>query len=270
MYGANNAKKLAESNILTALARAHSGQADRVDSLQSKPERGEAEREEEAAATEVLPPEPRYTEPPFVPLNDKEPQVTDYDDSVIAESDLYPEDIKIAAEEAAAALAEIAVRRSERAEERTEKKEVKTGEVFAEKTDWEAFNNIAPKVQKRTESEEKDNARKNEPEYFLSVKKDLDELFSKHPPEEELGRELKSTRWARVPYTGGRHYVIGLIGQPPEYIAYGVPGRFSLNPPKELECVQWLPVYEGDPQGKGYWVMYQDAKTGEAVDLTII
>jgi len=243
LYGANHSKKLVESSILRALEVQLIGFVPK----KSVPIEAEAPRipVETTQPKVVILTEAEKSQLHFTPPTpESEKQSSAYADSEIAKDDHYPDDIRIAADEAAAALAGIARNRAEK-------------NKYA---DWDTFNNIArsrPVPEKAVS-------------YYQSVKKELDQIFTRHPAEAELNRELRGTRWVKVPYAGDRYYVIGLIGEPPEYIAYGVPGRYSLNPPKELAGVQWLPVYDSEPEGNGYWIMYQDSRTGEAVDLTII
>ncbi|MCL2821753.1 MAG: hypothetical protein FWD86_00955 [Firmicutes bacterium] len=61
-----------------------------------------------------------------------------------------------------------------------------------------------------------------------------------------------------------KYFIAGLIGT--EFLCYGVPADFSPRPPKELDgnC-WWLPADQTKPTGKGYWIMWQDLKSGEAI-----
>lgn len=108
--------------------------------------------------------------------------------------------------------------------------------------------------------------------YYLNIKPDLDELFARSEPLQVLNRNLPDSKWIKVAAEGegGQFYAVGLIGDNPDYIGYGVPGRYSVNPPKELEeYCQWLPLDSSNPKGEGFWMMYQDAETGATVRLDI-
>ena len=51
-----------------------------------------------------------------------------------------------------------------------------------------------------------------------------------------------------------------------KYISYAVPSDFAGHEPDELKGVsQWFPLNTAEPNGKGYWIMYQDAESGECV-----
>ena len=67
-----------------------------------------------------------------------------------------------------------------------------------------------------------------------------------------------------------KYYVVGIIyhNHDIKYICYGVPGTYENEPPVEMRHYsQWLPTDTTDPYNNGYWVMYQDADTGENIYL---
>lgn len=106
------------------------------------------------------------------------------------------------------------------------------------------------------------------PEYYAAKYPELRRLFDNYPGEDVLNEHLPDTVWVRVEYAENQYYVVGLIGKRPDYIAYGVPGKYSLNPPRELAAYcSWLPLKNEEPQGEGYWMMYQDSNTGASVRL---
>ncbi len=146
---------------------------------------------------------------------------------------------------------------------------------------WGGYNNIRIKDQdeqdqdsgqdegaKSGQTDEEDNGG---PKYFLGVKDQLDKLFENNPPEEKLNNLMPDTYWVKVEIGQNQYYVVGLIGEGPDYIGYGVPGVYSVNPPKELQgyCT-WLALDKDNPQGEGYWMMYQDADNGQSINLDLI
>ena len=112
----------------------------------------------------------------------------------------------------------------------------------------------------------KSHASAHVPEFYLGVKPALDEMFTCYPEEEGLTALIPDSDWVRVSYGARSSYVIGLMrtaGQV-EYICYGVPGNGNEQPPEEMRgACQWIPVPSGT--AKGYWMVFQDAKTGETV-----
>ena len=113
------------------------------------------------------------------------------------------------------------------------------------------------------------NARPKEP-YYLKVKKDLDDLFTKYPKEEKLEKAVQGSSWVKIFYNEEKYYTVGLVreGGKPKYICYGIPAKYSVAPPKELDgFCSFLPLSLFDLKGDGYWMIYQDAETGDCVKL---
>lgn len=109
--------------------------------------------------------------------------------------------------------------------------------------------------------------------YYQTVRNELEGLFSKYPAEELLERSVEGSRFVKVNYAEGKYYTVGLIRLDglPRYICYGVPGKYSLHPPKELAgYCSFLPLSLFDLKGDGYWMLYQDADTGDAVKMNYV
>ena len=106
--------------------------------------------------------------------------------------------------------------------------------------------------------------------YYEKVKKELSSLFAKYPREEPLCRLLPDSEWVRIAFGKGKYYVVGLIREEkrPKYICYGVPAEKRGEPPSALKgWCSFLPASLFDTDGKGYWMMYQDAETGHSVKI---
>lgn len=108
-------------------------------------------------------------------------------------------------------------------------------------------------------------------DFFGRLKPQIDKLFQENPAEEHLQEIIPSSKWVRVESGDDDFYVFGLLydedGQI-RYVCYGVPAVFEENPPKELLGYPiWLPL--GQDDGFGYWLMYQDAATGQPVKAVI-
>lgn len=106
--------------------------------------------------------------------------------------------------------------------------------------------------------------------YYLSVKKELDEVFDKFPEESSLKKLFPDSDFSRVNYSENKFYVVGVIRERGEekYICYGVPGAYSENAPEELApYCSFIPLSVFDLAGDGYWMMFQSAVTGECILL---
>ena len=101
--------------------------------------------------------------------------------------------------------------------------------------------------------------------FYLSVKPQLDEIFVCYPEEELLNNLVPNSKWAHISTTDG-YYVVGLVldGDSVSYICYGVPSTDRNMPPQEIaDLAVWLS--DGGSEGKGYWLIYQDALTGKCL-----
>ena len=101
--------------------------------------------------------------------------------------------------------------------------------------------------------------------FYLSVKPQLDEIFVCFPECDDLEGVVPNSKWAKIQVEDG-FYVVGLIldGEVVRYISYGVPATKNSCPPSEIRDVAvWLD--DGKKEGKGYWVIYQDAMTGQCL-----
>ena len=122
-----------------------------------------------------------------------------------------------------------------------------------------------PQKKKEEEEREKSEGREGKTQFLGAISASLEELFSLYPAEERLAGLVPFSKWVRVPLESG-YYVVGVISDQEgvvRYLAYGVPDKDNASPPDAYPaCRGWLPLEE---DGAGYWMMYQDAITGEIV-----
>lgn len=124
---------------------------------------------------------------------------------------------------------------------------------------------IEEKVEEEKEEEKTEYKKENEVhEFYCSIKQNLDEMLVCYPREEKLYSLIEDSEWVKVERQG-ENYVVGLIknDNAPEYVCYGVPASKDLLPPENLKkYCQWIPLSEEE----GYWMIFQDAKTGIAIE----
>lgn len=110
--------------------------------------------------------------------------------------------------------------------------------------------------------------------FYEKIKDQLEKMFDMHPRETTLEEILPNSKWTRIEsYDDFDYYSLGIIYEAnhPKLICYAVPyGSYSTPPDDIKEYAQWLPVDVDIPKGKGYWVAYQDAKTGKTIDVDVI
>ena len=106
--------------------------------------------------------------------------------------------------------------------------------------------------------------------FFELIKPQLDELFKKFPHCKELEDLVDDTEWVSVS-NQQENYVLGKIYDDGKvtHLCYGTPAKSSSELPEEhlRAFCQWLPLDIENPDNNGYWVMYQDANTGENIVL---
>ncbi len=104
--------------------------------------------------------------------------------------------------------------------------------------------------------------------YFKSVEQDLEKIFDKYPKDDRLKGLFPKSRWAQINYSADKYYIVGVIKEraKEKYICYGVPAVYSKTPPKELKgyCT-FIPLSIFDLSGDGFWMMFQDAISGECI-----
>lgn len=113
----------------------------------------------------------------------------------------------------------------------------------------------------------------NTDNFLEMIKPQLDALFSQNEHFKELEESLEGTEWVKVNCNedGFDHYILGKLydGGVVTHIAYGTYAENQKqSPPQGLEqYCQFLPLDPQDENSAGYYVMYQDAITGENVIL---
>ena len=126
------------------------------------------------------------------------------------------------------------------------------------------------KKEGETTEAEAEKSQKSEPHegreiahFYCSIKKSLDETFTCYPNVKLLEDMIPYSTWVEIKKDTAP-YVVGLIreGELPKYVCYGVESDTGHKPPDEIASYcQWLPTDEY----KGYWIICQDADSGETI-----
>ncbi|MBQ8309157.1 MAG: hypothetical protein IJX96_04915 [Clostridia bacterium] len=104
--------------------------------------------------------------------------------------------------------------------------------------------------------------------YYRAVKTEIDELFAKYPRDDTLNGAFSCSEWVRVKgENDAPEYLVGVVYDDgaAKYICYALAAEDKENPPEEIRAVcTFVPVspFEG---GKGYFVIFQSATTGECI-----
>ena len=115
----------------------------------------------------------------------------------------------------------------------------------------------------------------NKTEFFKSVENQINELLNTYEEEKALEEIIPFSKFVKVDLeNNGNFYIFGVIyennSSDMKYIVYGIPGEFSVKPDDEYKNLyQWLPLNSCNPEGYGYYLMYQDAKQGNQIEMII-
>ncbi|MBR1983390.1 MAG: hypothetical protein IKA12_01750 [Clostridia bacterium] len=104
--------------------------------------------------------------------------------------------------------------------------------------------------------------------YYNYAKRELEEIFNKFPIDLSLTKLFPDSTFVRINYSSDKYYVVGVIkeNKKEKYICYGVPSPYSEKAPKELEgFCSFIPLSIFETKGDGYFMMFQDAITGECI-----
>ena len=102
--------------------------------------------------------------------------------------------------------------------------------------------------------------------FFESVKGDIEAAFDLYETDEYLTDVIPDSRFVKV--TGDKEFSFGVIREAgePKYVCYGIKGEYSKDPPEKLKGIaSFVPKSIYDDSGDGYWVIFQDAKTGKCI-----
>lgn len=136
-------------------------------------------------------------------------------------------------------------------------------------TDVVTLNNEDIKLEDCAVVEEKIESNESKPQskldFYHQVEKTINHLFETKSTDDILESYIEESKFVKVEYEETKdYYSVGVIyeNQIPKYICYAFPCQEGSAPPENLaEFAQFLPI----GNQKGYYLMYQDAKTGENI-----
>lgn len=101
-------------------------------------------------------------------------------------------------------------------------------------------------------------------DYYERIRGELEKTFTAFPEERELTNMIPNSKWVRIPFDENKYYVVGVLYEKeiPSYLCYGVPGKYGKRPEELERFCTFIPSSPFCLKNDGYWVLYQDAKTG--------
>ncbi len=112
----------------------------------------------------------------------------------------------------------------------------------------------------------------NDPYYYKLIKAQYDDMFEKYPPFVVLSNIIENSKWIEVDGVDSP-YIMGIIyeNEVPKYLCYGIVQEKKQSPPTEIiDSSQWVPFDVSNEFGRGVWIMYQSADTGETIQVEVI
>lgn len=152
--------------------------------------------------------------------------------------------------------------------------EVHSTATESEKTvNFDTKNDKTEKNDKKAEENEEDFAETQNQSFFDSIAFQLDEMFKENSKCPEVEALIPNSSWVNVDFDNeeeNAHYILGKIfdeDKKLKYICYGVPAQNSAdkNANIDLDYAQWLPLEPEKENSAGFYIMYQDAETGDTV-----
>lgn len=136
--------------------------------------------------------------------------------------------------------------------------------------------NVASKIKSENKFTEKKEFKKatESINFFDGMLEQFDNIFKQYPIEEKLQYILPDSKFVIIEdkYLFDS-YILGAIYEDEKikYLAYGVPATYNSEPPIEMkDNCQWLPLDLEDPLSDGYYIMYQDASSGELLQIDVV
>jgi hypothetical protein len=104
--------------------------------------------------------------------------------------------------------------------------------------------------------------------YYLSVKRELDALFSAYPKDETLKDAFSCGEWVRIRGTVQRpEYLVGVVYEDgkAKYVCYALRATNGENAPDEIKGVCTFVPVSALVDVDGFFVIFQSASTGQCV-----
>lgn len=128
-----------------------------------------------------------------------------------------------------------------------------------------AFNN-----EMFDENLEEINETNNKKDFLSTIENQVEELLNNYEEEKALENLIPNSKFVKVNSNDENFYIFGVIKEDNQikYIVYGLPGEYNVKPNDEYKnYYQWLPLNPENPEGYGYYLMYQDAESGNQIEV---
>lgn len=158
--------------------------------------------------------------------------------------------------------------------QKREKEEIKVSSTTIEENkelkQQDNFNNEILQQEDKNEPSKENEKTLPEPDFFEQIKDSINLLISSYPHDEILETNLQNSIFVSISSQEESteksfdYYSVGILKEDdlPKYICVAFPCKANSSPPKQYEpFCQYLQINDN----LGYFLMYQDAKTGENI-----
>ncbi len=169
----------------------------------------------------------------------KKEGITSYDDECIAEENYY----ELNDEPKSLYNQDVALHQTTKKAEKIEENEVEFGKY---ETDLHPFERG---------------------DFYEKIKDKLDDLFVNFEQCNDLNERLPNGKFVKIHYAENKFYYVGKIYENSQvkFICYGVERHFNEIPNEILDKFSFIPLSNYDLKGKGFCMIFQEAKTGEII-----
>ncbi len=193
-----------------------------------------------------VPPSPSQANPFPPPLPKEEPSASKYDDEKVASENYYE-------------VNEDECNQSTKAYEDARTQSADT--TKREKIGADVPQNVHVDGVRKTRAKEPDG-------YYLSVKRELDRLFSSYPRDNTLCGAFQRSEWVRIRGAANApKYLVGALYEEGKarYLCYALAAENKDEPPEEIQSVCAFVPVSPLVNAEGFFVIFQNAATGECI-----
>lgn len=104
-------------------------------------------------------------------------------------------------------------------------------------------------------------------DYYEKIKDKLEDIFIRFEECNDLTETLPNSKFVKIKYNENDYYYFGKVYEKAKvkFICYGVTGYYNERPNELLKNFSFIPISNYELSGKGFYLIFQDAKTGEII-----
>ena len=114
---------------------------------------------------------------------------------------------------------------------------------------------------------ENGNGNRYKQNYYQTIKEKLDKIIDSYERDYNLCSLIPNSTFVKINYDSNRFYSVGIVYElgTIKYVCYAVMGSYLSAPPELSTFCEFIPLSPYSPLKDGYYVIFQNAQTGEIV-----